>query len=314
MRHVALLYYMTSLILGISSVIGLSVITAKTRNPFFIHYLVFNSFFTLLIVLMFSSLYQEINFPAMYAASRPASRLAVFFVKCGLACAFVAFINSMFDIPRRKIMDFIVFALVLAAAILRLIAFFDIVPEKEGDPFFSVPLSRLIVDGLLILCFLYLFALRLFRLKSVAPEEFKRLVRLVTLILAAFSPALILEILFFARWSFSPFSPALYCVISLVFAIKLSAYFIDNYRLPGYRAQRLIARDDPAFSSFIRKHVISRREEEILVRVLEGNTNAKIAADLFISPSTVKAHVYNIFRKTGVNTRNQLFFKLINQK
>lgn len=51
------------------------------------------------------------------------------------------------------------------------------------------------------------------------------------------------------------------------------------------------------------KYELTRRELEILEEVYSGKTNTQIAETLFISESTVKAHIYNLFRKLGVKSR-----------
>jgi len=48
---------------------------------------------------------------------------------------------------------------------------------------------------------------------------------------------------------------------------------------------------------------LTEREIEIAGKVAEGKTNADIAAELFISPGTVKTHVASIQRKLGVRNR-----------
>jgi DNA-binding NarL/FixJ family response regulator len=45
------------------------------------------------------------------------------------------------------------------------------------------------------------------------------------------------------------------------------------------------------------------REREVLERVAAGLTNAEIAADLSLSPNTVKEHASSMFRKLGARNR-----------
>jgi DNA-binding NarL/FixJ family response regulator len=51
--------------------------------------------------------------------------------------------------------------------------------------------------------------------------------------------------------------------------------------------------------------LLTRREQEILARLSEGESNGIIATKLHLSEHTVKNHMYNIFRKLGVQNRLQ---------
>jgi LuxR family maltose regulon positive regulatory protein len=50
---------------------------------------------------------------------------------------------------------------------------------------------------------------------------------------------------------------------------------------------------------------LSSREKEVLVLMAEGLSNPEIAARLFLSPNTLKAHTQNIFGKLNVHNRVQ---------
>lgn len=54
---------------------------------------------------------------------------------------------------------------------------------------------------------------------------------------------------------------------------------------------------------------LSRRENEVMQHVAKGMTNAEIAAELFISPVTVRNHVSSILTKLGATNRTQAVVK-----
>ena len=55
---------------------------------------------------------------------------------------------------------------------------------------------------------------------------------------------------------------------------------------------------------------LSEREGEVLVYVLNGDSNKTISASLFIEEGTVKNHLTSIYRKVNVTNRNELMAKL----
>jgi LuxR family maltose regulon positive regulatory protein len=54
---------------------------------------------------------------------------------------------------------------------------------------------------------------------------------------------------------------------------------------------------------------LTKRELEILLSLTKNSSNAEIAEKLFISPQTVKRHLSNIYRKLGVENRQQAITK-----
>ncbi len=56
---------------------------------------------------------------------------------------------------------------------------------------------------------------------------------------------------------------------------------------------------------------LTRRESDILRRVIDGSRNAEIAVELEISEQTVKDHLSNIYLKTGAENRMALLRTLV---
>ena len=50
---------------------------------------------------------------------------------------------------------------------------------------------------------------------------------------------------------------------------------------------------------------LTPREIEVLYLVAQGKTNKEIAADLYISPLTVRTHLEHVYQKLGVGSRTE---------
>lgn len=55
----------------------------------------------------------------------------------------------------------------------------------------------------------------------------------------------------------------------------------------------------------IKKRGITQREHDVLVKMAEGLSNQEIAEQLFLSESTIKTHVSNLFVKLDAKRRTQ---------
>ena len=60
-------------------------------------------------------------------------------------------------------------------------------------------------------------------------------------------------------------------------------------------------REDPAalLRAFADKHAMTARESEVLALLCQGRTRTYIAAELGLSPNTIKGYIHNVYQKTG---------------
>jgi len=90
----------------------------------------------------------------------------------------------------------------------------------------------------------------------------------------------------------------------LIKTIRGMKFNKDYYKMGEYRNKiaGLYSEDEGA-------EIISRREKEVLQLIENGAKNSEIAKELFITESTVKSHILNIYSKLGVNNRVQAVAK-----
>lgn len=101
-----------------------------------------------------------------------------------------------------------------------------------------------------------------------------------------------------------PFAIAAFAGLAALFAYLF--LFTDR----DFRALSVIVRDadrfEDACAAIAEKFGLSKREAEVLPLALKGRTGERIAAELFISKSTVETHLRRIYAKTGTHGRQQL--------
>ena len=88
----------------------------------------------------------------------------------------------------------------------------------------------------------------------------------------------------------------------------LYGIFLINYFLHYYHPTPLAL--DELSEGFRSKYGITDREREIILKVIQGKSNADIASELFISLATVKTHLHNIYTKIGVESRYDLLARV----
>jgi len=97
--------------------------------------------------------------------------------------------------------------------------------------------------------------------------------------------------------------------------MTLDASPVEGGLIPGTGTSVVI---EPAPASDIMEilmlaYELTRREQQVLRRVIAGSPSVAIAADLRISASTVQDHLKSIFAKVGVRSRGQVVARLLEE-
>lgn len=100
-------------------------------------------------------------------------------------------------------------------------------------------------------------------------------------------------------------------ILLLAFAFFTLRAAADTLRLrfkepPAVDAPDTQAYVDELLPAFCERYNLTARERVIVEQVLQGKDNQNIASSLQLALGTVKAHVHNILKKTGVSTRQEL--------
>jgi two-component system response regulator DegU len=86
----------------------------------------------------------------------------------------------------------------------------------------------------------------------------------------------------------------------------LSSRFFEHFQF-SFKEESFISLDEDNLLNYL-----TQREEEVLDLLTQGVTYKGVAEKLFISETTVKTHVNNIFQKLQVNDRTQAVLYAIN--
>jgi DNA-binding CsgD family transcriptional regulator len=138
-------------------------------------------------------------------------------------------------------------------------------------------------------------------IKKVETKEKKLLLKTIAIFMLLFFPIWILS--FFIEFYYYPLLDLLnssylqYLIWNIIFIV----FFGKNIFLtPNLPLQNEIT------DSFLKKYGITQREKEIILLIARGLANKQIAFELKISNVTIKNHIYNIYKKTGAQSKVEL--------
>ena len=284
------------MVLGVSSVLAY-----KSKSKKLSVYFLLLTAYTLNLFTIILESYSRVNIPLFQAHT---GRFWIHLMMCShffLMYAVLMFHGyfSSNGTPGRKWVSY-------AALCSVLFAYDWIYPRRStGFHIFGIPAVDMLFFGSIV----YVLIRGFFRLAKIEQRTdssmhalelvfFKRLQWLIIILL----PFVLNDDLHFV---YSPvrFSPILYAGINGIFLQLLIKYYLAHYYLSeGDIISLGTEKRKQAFS----RYGITEREQEIMHLVLKGYSNARIGKELYVSLATVKTHVYNIFKKTGIKSRFEL--------
>jgi len=167
---------------------------------------------------------------------------------------------------------------------------------------YSQKVSIIIVGLFLILSIIYSMIFIFFTKPQILIQKREKTERIIAAIVLF---VLAVTILFFLTYPIKDiltiaeqkgtYSLALICII-----LSLSKLPDDIKKLSRHEVQVEIHENK------LQQFSISQREHEVILLLIKGKAYKEIASDLFISLSTVKSHVSNIYKKMDVRNRLEL--------
>lgn len=303
MSQFLVLYYVAATMLGLAA-LAISVIgTLRSRVSSYRLLILFYGAFTAEIATLFVREYLYVNiadysYQAILATFLVASVLTMICMAC-ISLFYHRILAVRFQRPRD--------AVVLAVAVLAAAMFFwpGAVTLKAFQARFVRNLPILIGTAAYIALFAYVLVV------GAAGPKADRPPRELLLIWAAFAFGVVgfcESVVSFVREIVDPV--VVMTAAGQEFMISTVPYVLFGGVLAYYFGSYLVADSRPpqdVSGDIARRFGISAREREVILLLNEGLGNREIAEKLFVSMATVKTHVHNIYEKTGVKGRYELF-------
>jgi len=160
-----------------------------------------------------------------------------------------------------------------------------------------------LAEVILIFVIFYIFCLILFHYQSIEDRLRKKVLKYIVFLIILYSPFAVIDS-FYDKFYFIfqhlpdgfSFSAPYYFFWNIITLILGAKYLLktsmDNYETISKKV--------------IKKYHITSREKEVAFYLMKGLTNQEISDKIFISMTTVKKHIYNIFQKTNAKNRVDL--------
>ena len=309
MQHLNVFYLFVTTLIGI---VSLGIATAeylKTRETLLRSYVYFHAALTLLVVSKLLLSYVSLNLPGLHRGIVGfLEYLNVVVAQYALMVTFPLFIHAFFNVPQAKKRNVVFIGLAVIVCIVEHVL--DFLVQADSKELLPNDIDNLV----LILVFFYGFVTGISEYKYLREPETVRLAKRSLIVFGIFfMPAIIVDTLLYDSFPV-PLYPIVYCV-----SVSFATYYLVQYSLARSQegtpsllaetdAERVSERGAESLltEALYRQYNISPRKQDVLPLLLQGSSNKQLAEALFISLSTVKAHLRNIYAKFDVTNRYEL--------
>lgn len=116
--------------------------------------------------------------------------------------------------------------------------------------------------------------------------------------------------IFFSSCILSDTGELIFSCLGLLLLNLAPVIWLKKSFLPNYMC--FFEKENTGYlESFFTHHGISKRERDIIDLVIRGKSNREIEDLLYISYNTVKNHIYNLYKKLGVQSRGQMILLVV---
>jgi len=292
MMHLILFYYIFTFAFGLGSLFTYILITFKTKNRLLLHILVFYFAFTLTIFHIMFFNYLKENLKYLEDKYFYLHYILDIISRTFLTFSIPFFTAYIANFKWRKLQNIIFAVFSVLLLIFKL--------------FFNLDDKYYILSIVLILSIAYAITIGLINYNKINDREQKRLLRNVCIVAIIFFPGIIYNEfpVFNFNINVAPLLYCSFCTVFILFVVKIYIrdYYISEQEIESLKDSYKVHKKSNVFDKFN----LSDREREVTILLLKGYSNKKIADVLFISVSTVKTHIHNVFQKTSMDNRYEL--------
>ncbi len=302
MIHLAVFAYIFVIIAGIVCLSTALILYLKIRSKLLFHFLIYFSSFTLLVFFYLLVLtYINVN-------NTQVSFYFILFILAIIIASYSFFIYSILHFghylvskkPSKKRTTLEI--LISVISFIGLVSSFRIDWTNNGVNQ-QINFGLILSYGVLFFVIIYILLIKRFNKKNVDTER-KQLYKRTSILNIAFIPGFVLDFYLIRTLHFSLFIPLYYFSYSIIFL---------HYVVKMYNADLIAGtpqEDINKLNNDLNAAGISPREKEIITLIMKGYSNQKISDQLFISLSTVKTHIRNIFQKLNVKSRFEIISRI----
>ena len=306
MEHLLVFYYITVALLGTGALVVCIFGSIRSRLASYAFLIAFYGFFTINAGTAFITEYVFLNIPDLNSASVVLTGLVSGLSNFLCVSSFALFWHRFYSIRFQRARDVSIVVLTGCVALLYTLSGFSAIDEVRG--------TMVMNGGIVISNTVYIAIFAYLMIMIAAGSKRDRTVRELVLIWTSFVFGIVGFIETVSGFINMIRIPVQSLQTGPEFLVSTIPYALFGVVLVYYFGSYILA--DSAAGSGIddvhtEKYGITSREREVIKLMNRGLSNREIAEKLFVSLATIKTHAHNIYEKTGVKSRYELFHLMV---